>query len=109
MPVFWSDPAPAVSLPGAELAKARISGQITPANSLKDSRAPRPRDKDAGQAVELAVDKDGKVEVTLAGRKVELDPTAQRQILKHLQHTLRVAGQEPKDSPEGRQPGRSGN
>jgi tetratricopeptide (TPR) repeat protein len=109
MPVFWSGGTSAGSLPVAEITKARISGQISRTNGQKDAKAPEPKDRGAAQTVELAVDMDGKVEVTLAGRKVELDPTAQRQILKHLQHTLRVAGQESRDSPEARQPGRSGN
>jgi tetratricopeptide (TPR) repeat protein len=107
MPVFWSDSTSPVSLPSAEISKARISGQITRTNGQKDAGPRQAKESGAAQTVELAVDKDGKVEVTLAGRKVELGPAAQRQILKHLEHTLRVAGQELKDPREGRQSGRS--
>jgi tetratricopeptide (TPR) repeat protein len=92
MPIYWPGPSQA-SLPGAEVSKVKISGQVSRAAEGKDPKGHQAKNKDAKETVELTVEKDGKVEVTLAGKKIELDAATQRQIVKHLQYTLRMAGQ----------------
>lgn len=106
MPVFWPGPSQTTSLPAAEVGKVKISGHVSKSDTDKDTGARPAKEKDAKETVELSVDKDGKVEVTVAGKKVDVDTTTQQQILKHLQYTLRVAGQAGKDPAESK-PSRS--
>ncbi len=106
MPVFWPGPSQTATLPAAEVGKVKISGHVSKGEAEKDPNARQANEKDAKDTVELSVEKDGKVEVTVAGRKVDLDATTQRQILKHLQYTLRVAGQAGKE-PAVSQPSRT--
>ena len=87
MPVIWTDgltPRPALSV---QIDKANLAGQLS---EPEETRLARPTEK---TAVELTVDKDQKLEITVAGKKVPVDEAAQRQILKHLQQALRAANQ----------------
>ncbi len=100
MPIHWPGPSQAASLPSADVGKVKISGQVGKPDGEKDGKTHQAKGKDNKETVELAVEKDGKVEVTVAGKKVELDPATQRQILKHLQYALRVAGQASREAAE---------
>jgi tetratricopeptide (TPR) repeat protein len=93
MPMRWTTPAQSTALPPAELGKVRIGGKVGRPGSdaaVKIRRA----NKDADQSIELSVDKDGNAELIIEGKKVVMTGEAKRQILKHLQYALRIAGQQ---------------
>jgi len=102
IPVSWTGLGPAEPLPEADVDKVRIDGRIDKATIDRRTRAMLGKDKIDSDPVELSIDKDGKVEAKLGGKKVVLDGQTQRQILKHLQYTLRVAGQAAREPAAGR-------
>lgn len=72
----------------ARVAKVQIAGTLA---RIVDGFMPQ---KDT---VELTVNKDGKIEATIGGKKVEVDAAAQRQINRHMEQALRLLLQDNKD------------
>lgn len=66
---------------GVQVAKVQIGGTIRRVLGEKDP-------------VELVIGKDGKVEATIGGKKVQIDTATQRQISRHIEQALHLVAQE---------------
>lgn len=97
MPVFWTDNLATERAARVELARVRINAETRPP-AQDDQMEPDPA---AAQTVELTFEKDGKLEVKVAGRKVNLDEATRRQVLKHLEQAVRLSA--PADATAGEQ------